>query len=164
MIFSAPRRREHLGCHVVGPVSRLDAALRLARDEPLDAAILDVHIRGGQVYPVAEELLARNIPSDRAGDGAPDDELGQGVSAVRLSADLVASEPYDELARIGAAIKRLDRSGGGLHPLEHVFAVAQATLPDPSGTAEPRRFDHDPRACAASPSVDSAAHRIRRWP
>jgi hypothetical protein len=28
----------------------------------LDAAILDVRIRGGQVHPVAEELLARNIP------------------------------------------------------------------------------------------------------
>ena len=51
-----------LGCQVVGPVSRLDAALRLAHEEPLDAAILDVGIRGGKVYPVAEELLVRNIP------------------------------------------------------------------------------------------------------
>jgi hypothetical protein len=53
---------QSLGYHVVGPVSRLDAALRLAHEEPLDAAILDVGIRGGKVYPVAEELLARNIP------------------------------------------------------------------------------------------------------
>ncbi|MGC1887475.1 MAG: response regulator [Stellaceae bacterium] len=53
---------QELGCHVVGPVSRLDAAMRLAHEEPLDAAILDVSIRGGQVYPVAEKLLARNIP------------------------------------------------------------------------------------------------------
>ena len=53
---------QELGCHVVGPVSRLDAAMRLAHEEPLDAAILDVRIRGGQVYSVAEELLARNIP------------------------------------------------------------------------------------------------------
>ena len=55
--------RQGLGCHVVGPVSRLDAALRLAHEEPLDAAILDVRIRGGQVYPVAEELLARTFRS-----------------------------------------------------------------------------------------------------
>ncbi|HWZ49956.1 MAG TPA: response regulator [Granulicella sp.] len=53
---------EGLGSHVVGPVSRLDAALRLAHEEALDAAILDVRIHGGQVYPVAEQLLARNIP------------------------------------------------------------------------------------------------------
>lgn len=51
-----------LGCVVVGPVGKLDAALRLAREEELDAAILDVTIRGGDVFPVAEELLARGIP------------------------------------------------------------------------------------------------------
>ena len=28
----------------------------------LDAAILDVRIRGGQVYPVTEQVLARKIP------------------------------------------------------------------------------------------------------
>ncbi len=53
---------EELGCVVVGPVARLDAALRLASQEALDAAILDVAIRGGHVQPVAEQLLARGIP------------------------------------------------------------------------------------------------------
>ena len=53
---------QDLGCVVVGPVAKLDAALRLARDEALDGAILDVTIRGGQVYPVTEHLLARGIP------------------------------------------------------------------------------------------------------
>ena len=51
-----------LGCLVVGPASRLDHALQLATDEALDAAILDVTIRGGQVFPVAERLRARGIP------------------------------------------------------------------------------------------------------
>ena len=53
---------EDLGCEVVGPVIRLDAALLLAHEAALDGAILDVRIHGGQVYPVAEQLLARNIP------------------------------------------------------------------------------------------------------
>ena len=44
---------QDLGCVVVGPVAKLDAALRLARDEALDAAILDVTIRGGQVYTLS---------------------------------------------------------------------------------------------------------------
>ena len=52
---------QDLGCVVVGPVARLDAALRLARDEFLDGAVLDVTIRGGYVYPVAEQLVARGI-------------------------------------------------------------------------------------------------------
>jgi hypothetical protein len=38
-----------------------------------------------------------------------------------------------------------------------------SALPDLPGTAELRRFDNDPRACAASPSVDSAARWLRRW-
>ncbi len=51
-----------LGCVVVGAVGRLDAALELAADQALDAAILDVNILGGLVYPVAERLSARGIP------------------------------------------------------------------------------------------------------
>lgn len=53
---------QELGCVVIGPVSKLDVALRLASDEGLDAAILDVTIRGGQVFPVAERLMSRGIP------------------------------------------------------------------------------------------------------
>nr|WP_294544720.1 response regulator [uncultured Rhodopila sp.] len=51
-----------LGCAVVGPASKLDHAMRLASTESLDAAVLDVNIRGGQVFPVAEILIARGIP------------------------------------------------------------------------------------------------------
>lgn len=51
-----------LGCIVVGPVAKLDAAIQLARDGEIDAAILDVHVRGGQIFPAAELLLARGIP------------------------------------------------------------------------------------------------------
>lgn len=53
---------QELGCVVVGPVGKLDAALHLAGSEALDAAILDVNIRGGLVFPVAERLRARGIP------------------------------------------------------------------------------------------------------
>jgi two-component SAPR family response regulator len=53
---------KELGCIIVGLASKLDVALRLARDETMDAAILDVAIRGGYVYPVADLLLARGIP------------------------------------------------------------------------------------------------------
>nr|WP_294525103.1 response regulator [uncultured Rhodopila sp.] len=51
-----------LGCTVVGPVGKLDAAIRLATDAAFDAAVLDINIRGGQVFPVAEILEARGIP------------------------------------------------------------------------------------------------------
>ncbi len=51
-----------LGCIVVGPVGKLDEAMRLAGSEPLDGAVLDVKIRGGSVCAVADCLTDRNIP------------------------------------------------------------------------------------------------------
>jgi DNA-binding response OmpR family regulator len=50
------------GCVAVGPAGTLESALRLAREEVLDAAILDVNLDGEYVFPVAEELRARGIP------------------------------------------------------------------------------------------------------
>jgi two-component SAPR family response regulator len=49
-------------CKIVGPIGKLETALQLARDEAFDIAILDVTIRGGTVYPVAEQLIKRGIP------------------------------------------------------------------------------------------------------
>jgi two-component SAPR family response regulator len=51
-----------LDCQVVGPVAMLEKALKLAQGDSFDGAILDITIRGGKVYPVAELLLARGIP------------------------------------------------------------------------------------------------------
>jgi CheY-like chemotaxis protein len=53
---------EALGYIVVGPVSKLSVALELAVSEELDVALLDVTIRGGDVFPVAEILRTRGIP------------------------------------------------------------------------------------------------------
>lgn len=65
-------RLQHLGCEVVGPVGRLEQALELARSVELDGALLDVNIKGGFVYPVAEELLARDVPVVLSTGYAPD--------------------------------------------------------------------------------------------
>jgi PAS domain S-box-containing protein len=51
-----------LGLTVNGPFSRLSAALRAARDDDVDFAILDVNLGGEPVYPVADALAARGIP------------------------------------------------------------------------------------------------------
>lgn len=50
------------GCQVVGPVGTLQAAIAMAREEPLDAAVLDINLDGDKVYPAAEELHSRGIP------------------------------------------------------------------------------------------------------
>lgn len=51
-----------LGAEVVGPTARLDTALQLAREASIDVAILDVNIRGGNSYGVADILAERRIP------------------------------------------------------------------------------------------------------
>jgi two-component SAPR family response regulator len=53
---------EAMECKIVGPAAKLETALQLALDGGFDIAILDVTLRGGKVYPVAEQLLARGIP------------------------------------------------------------------------------------------------------
>ncbi|MEX2643772.1 MAG: hypothetical protein WD270_09980 [Acetobacterales bacterium] len=53
---------ESAGCCVVGPYGRLDHALSAARTSGVDAALLDVKIRGQFVFPVAAVLEERDIP------------------------------------------------------------------------------------------------------
>ena len=51
-----------LGCQVVGPASRLDEALELARDAELDCAVLDVNLGGQPIFPLADVLRQRGLP------------------------------------------------------------------------------------------------------
>ncbi|MDP3908591.1 response regulator [Novosphingobium sp.] len=53
---------EELGHEVVGPVAQLVDAVAAAADATLGCAILDINIRGGHSYPVADLLLARGVP------------------------------------------------------------------------------------------------------
>jgi CheY-like chemotaxis protein len=73
---------ERWGCTVIGPASTVDEALALIRQDPPDAAVLDVHLKGETSEPVARALRAQGCPFvvltayralDRNGslDGAP---------------------------------------------------------------------------------------------
>ena len=53
---------EELGCHPVGPIGDLEAAIRAAHEEALDAALLDVNLHGRSAMPVADALAARDVP------------------------------------------------------------------------------------------------------
>lgn len=55
---------EDIGCTPVGPALTLEQAHTLSAAEGrLDAAILDVNLRGERVYPVAEVLRGRGMSS-----------------------------------------------------------------------------------------------------
>ena len=51
-----------LGYAVIGPVASVNDGLRLAGEEDLSMAILDINVTGGSVRPVAEALRNRHTP------------------------------------------------------------------------------------------------------
>jgi CheY-like chemotaxis protein len=53
---------DELGHTIDGAAGRIDEALELARQSQCDLAILDVHLNGDEVFPVAEVLEERGIP------------------------------------------------------------------------------------------------------
>ncbi|HKI14226.1 MAG TPA: response regulator [Roseiarcus sp.] len=54
---------EAAGSVVLGPVPSVDKAIEIIESEPqIDAAVVDVNLGGVLAYPVADTLLARNIP------------------------------------------------------------------------------------------------------
>lgn len=85
-----------LGATVVGPAGSLPKALALAQSENVDAAILDMNLRGERVDPVTDVLIKRGIPilfatgyGSSAGRGHPaidkpytQDKLAEGLCAV----------------------------------------------------------------------------------
>lgn len=53
---------ESAGHEVIGPVGMLLEAVKLATDEELDGALLDVNIFGGPIDNVADVLNRRSVP------------------------------------------------------------------------------------------------------
>jgi CheY-like chemotaxis protein len=51
-----------LGIHVAGTVGTIEDALAATAKDDFDCAILDVHLRGRDVYPVADALAVRGVP------------------------------------------------------------------------------------------------------
>lgn len=51
-----------MGCAVVGPAARVNQALAMIDDEPIDAVVLDLNLNGQMSYPVADVLAARGVP------------------------------------------------------------------------------------------------------
>ena len=53
---------EELGFESIGPVVTVEQALAMIADIEVDAALLDLNLKGVQSYPVADALWQRGIP------------------------------------------------------------------------------------------------------
>lgn len=50
------------GYEVIGPVPQLRPAVDAVRNQPCDAAILDIHLADQPVFPLADMLARRGVP------------------------------------------------------------------------------------------------------
>ena len=93
------------GFAVVGPANALDSALVAAEREPIDAAVLDINLRGELSFPVAYRLRSRQIPFFF---------LTGYVGEIMVPADLqgvkVLSKPY-QAQRLLTTLRRLLPNG-----------------------------------------------------
>ena len=51
-----------MGCVVIGPASRLEESLELARSSEIDCAVLDVNLGGQPIFPLADLLRQMGRP------------------------------------------------------------------------------------------------------
>ncbi|MCP8940478.1 response regulator [Alsobacter sp. SYSU M60028] len=101
---------EDLGAVVVGPVNTVARGLALAGDAAIDAAVLDVNLRGERVDPVARLLARRGVPVVIAS--------GYGESGEFEHDGAVLTKPFT-LADLGRVLESAlrdagDQSGGRL--------------------------------------------------
>lgn len=107
---------ETLGFEVVGPVAQRDEALALAKDGAFDCAVLDVNIRGGNSYDVADLLLARGCPFVLA-TGYSDWSIPQHlVGEKRLAKPYSSRQIEDELRLMHERVEALRQTPTGIGP------------------------------------------------
>jgi PAS domain S-box-containing protein len=87
------------GARVIGPAYELEEAMALL-GQPIDAAVLDANLNGHSVTPVAEALLARNIPFVFATG------YGEAAGAPGGFDAPVIRKPYD-VTQVAAAVAEL---------------------------------------------------------
>ena len=105
-----------LGFTLVGPVARLDHALTLVAEGEFDCAVLDVNIRGGDTYPVADLLIERDCPFVMATGYSnvtmPPHLLGQ----TRLTKPYAINALEDELMRLSERVAAVREKAGVVVP------------------------------------------------
>lgn len=87
------------GAEVVGPIATVaDAIACVDAGTVLDAAVLDINLRGAMVYPVADGLAARGIPFLFATGYDAGSLPDRFATAVRLEKPVKAAKLADVIA------------------------------------------------------------------
>lgn len=88
-----------IGCKPVGPAATLEDALRLTASVPdLDAAVVDINLRGRMAWPVADALRKRRVPFLLA--------TGYGDLAKRHDDALILEKPFS-VEMLASALRQI---------------------------------------------------------
>jgi len=93
-----------LGCEVAALSTHLDEALRLAKGDNFDFAVLDINLNGTRDFPIADLLADRGVPFLFATG------YGAGILPERHAKAVILHKPYS-LEDLRAALARLPLPG-----------------------------------------------------
>lgn len=77
---------------LVGPAMTIEQAMHLAESETIDAAIVDIWLRGQACYPVGDVLARRGVPFAVMGGRASESEPSSFRQAPRLPKPFTSDE------------------------------------------------------------------------
>lgn len=98
------------GCDVAGPYSNLADGMAAADTQPLDAALLDINVRGGRSFDIARRLEERGVPFLFLS--------GYRANALEgVSGSWQILEKPVQLDRLLSRLRQLLRDGGGASPV-----------------------------------------------
>ena len=97
---------QELGCQVVGPIGDLETALAAAKEQTLDAALLDVNIGGQPVTAVADALAARAVPFVLCTGYRPDQLSGRYPATPKLMKPFQSGDLRQALRSAAASTSR----------------------------------------------------------
>ncbi|MGD9693314.1 MAG: response regulator [Phycisphaerales bacterium] len=104
---------EEWGCSVVGPASSAEEGERIVETKPLDAALLDVNLRGIHSGSIADALDKRGVPFlFVTGYASPRILPNHLLARPRLY------KPLDERELLSAMLQRITGEEGDPHPPE----------------------------------------------
>ncbi len=95
------RTVEEAGYLVEGPFEDLSSTMLAYQKHKPDLAILDVQLEDGIVYPLAEQMMAENVPVIfHSGEMTPDEVARRFPSALALAKPCPPAEVIDSIHRV----------------------------------------------------------------
>jgi CheY-like chemotaxis protein len=94
---------DRFGCQIVGPAGNVADAMQMIRTGTIDVAVIDLEWQGEMAYPLADALIATNVPLVFA-TGLPAKQIEDRYSHVP-----VVGKPFEEGELRGALLEVIDR-------------------------------------------------------